>query len=75
MKTPIQLADKWASYMFTDAKRAIELAIREDRAQRSDMERFGEFVYDLMDGSEWSSDTLQAIGDYAASVLGRPFSI
>lgn len=38
MKTPVQLADQWANYMFLgsnpDVKRAIELAIKADRAQR-----------------------------------------
>lgn len=52
----------------------ITSVVRADREQRSDMEKFGEFVYELMDGEEWSSDTLQAIGDYATFTLKRPFS-
>ena len=44
------------------------------RPRRSPMERFGQEVYEIMDGSEWSSDTLQAIGDYATLVLGMPFT-
>lgn len=32
----------------------------------SDMERFGRFVFEVMDGSEWNSETFQQISDYAA---------
>lgn len=42
--------------------------------QPSDMERFGRFVFEVMDGSEWNSETFQQIGDYAAFVLGITFS-
>lgn len=52
----------------------VEAAIATDREQRSDMERFGSFVYELMNGAEWSSDTLQSIGDYAAFALKKPFT-
>lgn len=38
MKTPEQIAEKWANYVFLgknpDAKLAIQLAIEDDRAQR-----------------------------------------
>lgn len=35
---------------------------------------FGRAVYEILDAAEWDSDTLQAIGDYAALVMGIPFS-
>lgn len=35
--------------------------------------RFGRYVYRTMDAQEWSSDTLQEIGDYASFVLKKPF--
>jgi hypothetical protein len=49
------------------------LAIEADRAQRADYERFGQFAYETLDGAEWSSDTLQALGDFATFVLKKPF--
>ena len=37
-------------------------------------QQLGKYVYVLMNGTEWSSDTLQAIADYADVALGMPFS-
>lgn len=46
----------------------------EEQAEASPMGRFGAYVYGLLDGAEWSSDQMDAIADYAAYNLGRPFT-
>lgn len=52
-----------------------EFELEEITPARSDMERFGRFVYNLMEEQpEWNSDTFEDIASYAANVLRRPFS-
>lgn len=59
---------------FAAIQALIAKAIEDDRAERADMERFGAYVYDLMDGEEWDADTTQSIAEAAAVILGKPFS-
>lgn len=66
--------DEIYSNTYEGVRDLIVKAIEADRVQRSKMEKFGAAIYELMDGEEWSSDTLQAIGDYAALTLDMPFS-
>ena len=80
MKTATQIAEPFAARFdeteasYDNIRNIIAEAIEADRAQRADMAAFGEFVHELMDGEEWSSDTLQAIGEYATFTLKKPFT-